>query len=140
MTLGLLFVLATTTAIIISTVAAQNEELAYNQAVQMAQNYANEFNGDMQSNKAIAKTLAVSMTNHEFATRKLVNNILEEQLIAHPQLIGTYVAYEPNAFDGQDELYVNTPGHDSTGRFIPYWNKINGPIDLDPLKFYDTLD
>ena len=140
MTLGLLFVLATTTAIIISTVATQHEELAYNQAVQMAQNYANEFNGDMQSNQAIAKTLAVSMTNHEFVTRELVNNILEEQLIAHPQLIGTYVGYEPNAFDGQDELYVNTPGHDSTGRFIPYWNRINGPIDLDPLKFYDTLD
>ena len=140
MTLGLLFVLATTTAIIISTVAAQHEELAYNQAVQMAQNYANEFNGDMQSNQAIAKTLAVSMTNHEFVTRELVNNILEEQLIAHPQLIGTYVGYEPNAFDGQDELYVNTPGHDSTGRFIPYWNRINGPINLDPLKFYDTLD
>jgi len=140
-TLGLLFVLVSTTAIIISTVTAQEEELAYNQAVQMARNYANEFNGDMKANQAIAKTLAISMTNNEFATREVVNNILVELLIAQPQqIVGTYVGYEPNAFDGQDNLFVNAPGHDSTGRFIPYWNYIDGPINLDPLLQYDTLD
>ncbi|MCL7412941.1 MAG: histidine kinase, partial [ANME-2 cluster archaeon] len=138
--LGLIFVLASTTAIIISNVTAQEEELAYTQAVQMARNHANEFNGDMKSNQAIARTLAISMSNHEFASREVVNNVLKELLIAQPHLLGTYVAYEPNAFDGKDELYINTTGHDSTGRFIPYWNKIDGPIELDPLAFYETLD
>lgn len=137
---GVLLVLVSTTAMIISTVTTQEEALAYQQAIEMAKGYANEFNGDMEVNQAIGKTIATSMSNYHSSDRDEVNNMLRAILVTHPTLLGTYVAYEPNAFDGQDELYVNTPGHDATGRFIPYWNKMNGTIELDPLLYYDTSD
>lgn len=137
---GVLLVLISTTAMIISTVTTQEEALAYQQAIEMAKSYANEFNGDMEVNQAIARTIATSMSNYESSDRAEVNNMLREILISHPTLLGTYVAYEPDAFDGKDSFYVNTPGHDATGRFVPYWNKMTGPIELDPLIHYDTSD
>ncbi len=140
MVMGVLLVLASTTAMIISTVTTQEKALAYQQAIEMARSYANEFNGDMEANQAIGKTIATSMSNYESSDRDEVNNMLNATLASHPTLMGTYVAYEPNAFDGDDELYVNTSGHDATGRFIPYWNKMNGTIELDPLLYYDTSD
>jgi two-component sensor histidine kinase len=135
-----LLVLAASTVMTISTVTTQEEELAYKQSIEMARNYANDFNGDMETNRAIAETIAVSMRSYDSINRKEANNMLHNILVEHPQLLGTYVAYEPNAFDGNDALYINSQGHDSTGRFIPYWNKITGPVVLDPLLNYDTLD
>jgi two-component sensor histidine kinase len=137
---SVIIVLASTTAMIISTVTTQEEALAYQQAIEMAKSYANEFNGDMNTNQAIAKIIATSMSNYESANRDEVNNMLYGILVSHPSLLGTYVAYEPNAFDGKDNLYINAVGHDATGRFIPYWNKMNGPIKLDPLLYYETSD
>ncbi|AFV23903.1 signal transduction histidine kinase [Methanolobus psychrophilus R15] len=137
---GTLLVLIASTAMTISTVTSQEEDLAYKQATEMARNYANNFNGDMEKNKAIAETIAVSMGSYDSINREETNSMLYNLLVHHPHLLGTYIAYEPDAFDGQDHLFVNSSGHDATGRFIPYWNKINGPIRLDPLLEYDTLD
>jgi two-component sensor histidine kinase len=137
---GTLLVLIASTAMTISTVTSQEEDLAYKQATEMARNYANNFNGDMERNKAIAETIAVSVGSYDSINREETNNMLYNLLVQHPHLLGTYIAYEPDAFDGQDHLFVNSSGHDATGRFIPYWNKINGPIRLDPLLEYNTLD
>ena len=137
---GVLLVLASTTAMIISTVTTQEKALAYQQAIEMARSYANKFNGEMEVNQAIGKTISTSMSNYDSSDRNEVNNMLHAILVTHPTLLGTYVAYEPNAFDGNDELYINSFGHDTTGRFIPYWNKMDGTIKLDPLLYYDTSD
>ena len=138
--LGTMIVLMASTAITISTVTSQEEELAYEQAVQIAKKYASDFNGDMEENQAIAETIAISIDSYDSIDREQANNMLKNLLEQHPQMVGVYVAYEPNAFDAKDELYVNTAGHDQTGRFIPYWNTINGNVTLDPLIDYDTLD
>ncbi|MBP2029111.1 signal transduction histidine kinase [Methanohalophilus levihalophilus] len=140
MVLILFLVLAATTAIIISTATSQQEELAYEQSIETTKNLANRFNGDMQSYHAIGRTIANSMVEYESGDRDEVNAILKRLMIENPNLIGTYVAFEPDAFDGKDELYANTFGHDSTGRFIPYWTKIGGSLHLEPLLDYDTLD
>jgi len=137
---GTLLVLVASTAMTISTVTSQEEELAYKQATEIARSYANDFNGDMEKNQAIAETIAVSMSSYDSMSRQEANAMLYNLLEEHPHLLGTYVAYEPNAFDGQDEMYINAAGHDSTGRFIPYWNKIDGDIELEPLLDYENLD
>lgn len=140
MVVGLFLVLSVTTAIIISTTTSQQEELAYQQSIETTKNLANQFNGDMQSYHAIGQTIAYSMVEYESNDRDEVNAILKRLMIENPNLIGTYVCFEPNAFDGQDELYKDTFGHDSTGRFIPYWTKIGGALHLEPLLDYETLD
>ncbi|OJH48381.1 signal transduction histidine kinase [Methanohalophilus portucalensis FDF-1] len=107
----------------------------------MAQSYANQFNADMKSNMAIARNIATTMgAIHDSSTREGANDIIKSILEDNPQLIGTYSGFEPDAFDGRDERYINTTAHDGTGRFLPYWNRIEGDIDVEPLVDYSTSD
>ncbi|WP_342303760.1 PAS domain S-box protein [Methanolobus sp. ZRKC5] len=138
--ISVFLVLVVSTAVSITNVTIQQRELAYLQSVEMARDYANQFDGDMKANMAIAETLARSMEMYTTANRQEVNNILKNVLEAYPSLTGVYVGYEPNAFDGKDNEYVNAPFHDSTGRFVPYWNTIQGQIGVEPLVNYDTQD
>jgi PAS domain S-box-containing protein len=126
--------------VIISTVTTQEEKLAYQQSVEMASNYANQFDTDMKANLVIARTISTTMESYETADRDEALLILENLLRDNPHLLGTYVAFEPNSFDGKDSEYINAPAHDKTGRFVPYWNKINGTASVSPLLHYNTSD
>ncbi|MGB9941406.1 histidine kinase dimerization/phosphoacceptor domain -containing protein, partial [Methanosarcina sp.] len=137
---GVFLVLAVSTAVIISTVTSQEEKLAYQKSIEMASNYANQFDADMKANSAVAKTLALTMENYGASNRTEVISVLENILEKNPNLIGVYVGYEPNAFDGRDAEYVNASTHDTTGRFVPYCNKIEGRTMVAPLMHYDSSD
>ncbi len=137
---GVFLILAVSTAVITNTVTSQEEKLAYEKSTEMASNYANQFDSDLKANRAIARTLAHTMENYETSNRSEIINILESNLKKNPNLIGVYVAYEPNAFDGKDAGYVNAPGHDATGRFVPYCNKLEGHLTVAPLINYNSSD
>ncbi|WMM25237.1 methyl-accepting chemotaxis protein [Tissierella sp. MB52-C2] len=67
----------------------------------------------------------------------ILKNIIEK----NPNFVGMWTVWEPNALDGKDIEYINTPNHDETGRFIPYWNRGSGNLVLektsDTYKNYD---
>ncbi|TGM06466.1 methyl-accepting chemotaxis protein [Leptospira jelokensis] len=56
---------------------------------------------------------------------------------SNESILGTYVVFEPNAFDGKDASFRNTRYHDSTGRLIPYAVKSNGKIIVEPVVGYE---
>lgn len=74
--------------------------------------------------------------------RNRINSILRSTLQQNPNFLGTYTLWEPNALDGLDAMYQGTPGHDATGRFIPYWNRgtADGSIIMDPLMDYENSE
>ena len=137
---GVFLILTVSTAVIISTVTSQEEKLAYQKSIEMASSYANQFDADMKGSRAVAKTLALTMEDYKASNRSEVIGILENILKKNPNLIGAYVGYEPNAFDGRDAEYVNASGHDATGRFVPYCNNIKGRIMVAPLMRYNSSD
>ncbi len=137
---GVFLILTVSTAVIISTVTSQEEKLAYQKSIEMASSYANQFDADMKGSRAVAKTLALTMEDYKASNRSEVIGILENILRKNPNLIGAYVGYEPNAFDGRDAEYVNASGHDATGRFVPYCNNIKGRIMVAPLMRYNSSD
>ncbi|WP_432735721.1 methyl-accepting chemotaxis protein [Maridesulfovibrio sp. FT414] len=57
--------------------------------------------------------------------RKVFSDLLLTTLKDNPEFLGTYSAWEPNAIDGNDELYKGKTedGYDDSGRFISYWNR-----------------
>jgi methyl-accepting chemotaxis protein len=57
---------------------------------------------------------------------------------ANPEITAASTAWEPNALDGLDARYRNTPGTDSTGRFIPYFARTKAGIILEPVIDYDV--
>ncbi|MDM8518189.1 methyl-accepting chemotaxis protein, partial [Desulfobacterales bacterium HSG16] len=69
--------------------------------------------------------------------REKVMDILKNILANSPKFVGVYTCWEKEAFDGLDSAYADTEGHDSTGRFIPYWNRGAEEIKLEPLEGYD---
>ncbi len=73
--------------------------------------------------------------------RERMNGILRMVLERNASFVGTYTGWEPNALDDLDDLYLNTEGHDDTGRFIPYWTRAeDGTIDMAPLMDYENSE
>ncbi len=70
--------------------------------------------------------------------RDVVNALLMANLKADVDVLGYACCFEPNAFDGLDDEYINKEGHDETGRFIPYWNRARGRIVGDKLEAYEA--
>lgn len=69
-----------------------------------------------------------------FYSRDDINQMLKSVLRENPEFVGVYTAWEPDAFDGRDRVYVDTPGSDSSGRFIPYWRRgAAGTLAVDAL-------
>ncbi len=137
---GVLLVMILATTVTITTQISVQEELANQQSIEITKGYANQFDGDMRSNMALAHAISSTMSEYNSSDRDEVNRILNRILEDNPHLIGTYVAYEPNAFDGRDNEFINAEGHDASGRFISFWNKIEGEIELEPLQGYETLE
>lgn len=101
-----------------------------------------ELNAGLFSARIMHETLVGMKDENIPISRKGVQAMLKEILINNPGFFGTYVLFEPDAFDGKDKDYVNAPGHDSTGRFLPYYTRnfsSSNPRDLilEPLKEYD---
>ncbi|WP_135612343.1 histidine kinase dimerization/phosphoacceptor domain -containing protein [Methanococcoides sp. AM1] len=137
---GISFILSASSITIISTVTEQEEQLAYHDSIQNAKSFAHQYNADMKANMAIANSLAALMVKYDSADRNETNEMLKQLLVENPHLIGSYVGFEPNAFDGRDAEFIGTEGHDETGRFVPYWNTINGPISVEPLVDYEMSE
>jgi DNA-binding CsgD family transcriptional regulator len=70
--------------------------------------------------------------------RHVFDEILRSTLANHPECLGFWSVWEPDALDGRDRDYVNRPGHDATGRYIPFWNRGSGAITVEPNLFYET--
>ncbi len=118
---------------------------AENYAVAIAKQHANYIRAELDAAINSARILAqmLSGIKDEEVGLKLdrdkVNGILKMVLAQNPHFVGVYTAWEPNIFDELDELYLNSAGHDETGRFIPYWNRSeDDAIMVEPLVDYDT--
>lgn len=77
------------------------------------------------------------LRSHGTTDRDSVNAILRRQLDGNPALLGLFTGWEPGAFDDNDEQFANTPGHDASGRLVPYWNRGDGSLKVEPLVDYD---
>jgi len=63
---------------------------------------------------------------------KILKNIVEN----NSEFLGAWVVFEPDAFDARDYEYTNSPGADKDGRFVPYYNSIDG-YHLESCYGYD---
>lgn len=112
----------------------------------VAQQYANSLKAELETALDTSRTLAQTFSGIKnpdvnlAINRDQANGILKTVLAQNPQFLGIGNCWEPNAFDGADEKFADTPGHDATGRFIPYWNRGQGEIAVEPAIGYDQAD
>ncbi len=94
----------------------------------------------LDSAMAVAQTLRLSIEGARAAfgsERPLVDAMQRRVLEAHPELLGVYTGWEPQAFDASDAAFAGAAGHDASGRYVPYWNRAAGAIGVEPLVDYD---
>ncbi len=81
---------------------------------------------------ALEGNIALSRVN-----RDELGQMVKSVLASKPEITGMTLAFDPNALDGRDEIYVGHPYSDASGRFVPYFT--NGPdgvatelLDMSP--------
>ncbi|UAW99211.1 methyl-accepting chemotaxis protein [Halopseudomonas nanhaiensis] len=69
--------------------------------------------------------------------REEMSRVTQRMLMHNTDLLGLYVAWEPNSLDEMDEYYqgVTTDGYDGTGRFMPWWYRAaDGSLAVEALE------
>ncbi|MDS1030517.1 methyl-accepting chemotaxis protein [Bacillota bacterium LX-D] len=132
--------------IVISLVSTMAIKMAENSAYDLAKETATHYGAKVDAEIEVAadtvRTVAdtfESLRGTQTVDRSVLINILKNIAEDNPSFLAAWTIWEPNALDGKDAEYVNKPGHDQTGRFIPYWSNSNGKMTLEPLKDYDKL-
>ncbi|WP_370676649.1 methyl-accepting chemotaxis protein [Pleomorphomonas sp. PLEO] len=68
------------------------------------------------------------------ADRDGLGRLVTSVVSAHPELLGTTLAFEPNALDSQDADFKTHAYSDATGRFVPYfYHRADGSIAVEKL-------
>jgi len=146
MTISLTFIVAISviTIIVAQQISNLSNQNARTIAEEIGQHYGNYIKADLEVAMDAARdygSLFESLINVENINidRAMANEILKYYIEKNTKFIGSYVAFEPDAFDGKDADYINMPGHDETGRFIPYWTVDSKGIgSVEPLLDYEV--
>jgi len=140
--IGISFIsLAILITIVTINVNNYTSEAAYKESDALSQNYANTVKANLSETAKISVMLSQVFDQYftlpAEARRPYLNNLLKDVLEDNPSLLSTWTVWEPNALDSLDSKYVNTAGHDATGRFVPAWNRGNGNIVVNPNLDYE---
>jgi methyl-accepting chemotaxis protein len=88
-----------------------------------------------------ARTIAQIMEQYEQippAQRRTFFNMMLRALVEkNPEITAASSCWEPNALDGMDVLYADTPGTDHSGRYIPCWRRTGEGAVLEALADYE---
>ncbi|MCP4716371.1 MAG: hypothetical protein GY868_14725, partial [Deltaproteobacteria bacterium] len=127
-----------------NTVRDQQIEAARKYAGELARRQASDIKAQLEAALYTARTLAQTLSGIKDEEagieigRDEVNSILKILLTSNKDFVGVYTCWEPDKLDGMDRGYMNSEGHDATGRFIPYWSRgQGGSIRVEPLVDYD---
>ncbi|MDR2110482.1 MAG: cache domain-containing protein, partial [Spirochaetaceae bacterium] len=116
--------------------------LVTNAVTSLTEENALEIRAWLETYMTAARTTANFMSQYqEIAVnqrRETFNVLLKTIVTANPETAAVSTCWEPDALDGQDFRYVNTPGTDGSGRFIPYWSRTQNGIRLEPLVDYEV--
>jgi methyl-accepting chemotaxis protein len=133
---------AATSTVLAWRTAQASHDAADHEATLAARETAELVAGELGRSVSAVKTLSDTMRGMKAAglppSREQLDAMARQVLELHPEFIGTYSIWEPDALDGKDAEYVNkTPAYDATGRYISYWNRGAGAIAVEPLLDYE---
>jgi methyl-accepting chemotaxis protein len=88
---------------------------------EVAATQANAFDTTMTARMDVVDSLAAAYNRSNQGSRTEVRDALRGIIGAHPDLIGLYVGFTPNGFDGRDADFAGRPGQLKNGIMAPYW-------------------
>lgn len=134
-------VLGFTTYLVATRTFESAETSAHQYTLQSARSFSNEMRLFIEEGMVVSRTMARTLEGFQSVRAVDRTPVIEAHraiLKSNRTLIGTWSAWEPNAWDGKDSSFVNVEGHDKTGRMIPYLSWEGGKTKLNPLVGYET--
>jgi len=131
----------------VSTISFRDKAIyaAREEALTFAQKFAQDIKRPMEEALDASQAIAMAMTaigpgtNDIALSREEAEKLSANVLLSNSAGLGFTQCWEPNAFDGRDKDFINTPKSDKTGRFISYLTKgSGGGIVIEPLIDYET--
>lgn len=117
--------------------SAQAEELGMQSSKRYAEEVMLVINTAFQTSRTMGAAIE-GLVNKGVVDRPTLNSLVQNVLVRNKEILGTYTAFEPNRLDGRDPEYVDTEGHDASGRFVPYWSRDDkNNLSLAALVGYD---
>lgn len=104
-----------------------------------SKDFASEVLAELDESLDSAKTVKLTvegLMDRGLIDREAVKSVIKNTLRDNEKLIGLWVGFEPNAFDGRDAELAGSYGHDATGRFIPYLVRDGSAIREQYLEDY----
>ncbi|UWG97836.1 methyl-accepting chemotaxis protein [Dehalobacter sp. DCM] len=115
-----------------------NEIISYSKEI--VNKISSELSGENELALQITENIVIQQQTGSFGSRaETARGLQQIQALNSQLIIGSYVAYEPNA-DGLDKEWLGKAGSDTQGRFAPYWNTLAGKQALDPIVDIDISD
>jgi len=101
-----------------------SKDLVFQVAEQTAHRYAKEVEALLESAMQDAQVMEIAFWQMKLSNqnRRILDEILIKTTKHDPKILGTWMLWEPNAYDSKDKEFINTEGHDSTGRVNSYWH------------------
>ncbi|MBI9088072.1 MAG: methyl-accepting chemotaxis protein [Desulfobacterium sp.] len=132
-------------AVTIGVVAVKAGKMAKNDAMEKTTEIAHHYGGVVKSELEVAmdatRTLALTFEglkkSGQIPERSALDQVLKQILQGTPSLLAVWTCWEPYALDGKDADFTNAPGHDATGRYVPYWSRDSSGISVTPLVDYE---
>ena len=123
---AMFFIVALSAVIAFSTQGLVNASILlaeYKVEVGAQQNAAlvqEKFESPLSTARSFALAISAAQASSQPLTREQVKSMLNEVMLNDPSLLGAWTLWEPNAFDGQDSQFVNSPARvgGETGRML----------------------
>ena len=129
-------------AIVIFETAQTSTQSALDSITSLAQRDAATIVAELTEPLDTVRAIANSMQgykNIDIAKRRnFYSSIIKGVLENNESYVGVWTCWEPDALDGLDSVYSHNSMSDSTGRFIPFWQRTNGKVFLTALVDYET--
>jgi methyl-accepting chemotaxis protein len=122
---------------------AQRETIS-GELTELTGHQASLYDVEMRELAETSENIASMMAAYSTADRTEALKMLRRTATDHPDMLGTWLAYERDGFDGHDAARVGTPGSVDGGRFAPYFSfDENGKLGMgvsDPLDGEDYYE
>ncbi len=130
------------TFLLLSHVDAIFKDSAFRLAEETAHRYGHEVQSSLESALGSARTIASTFEGMKkggkVPDREVLDQMLRNVLLANPDFLGVWTYWEPHALDGRDDEFINSGGHDSSGRYMPLWHRFSGEIILQTLVSFEN--
>jgi methyl-accepting chemotaxis protein len=136
--------IAALTLLAISTADTAQRKAVSGRLSELTQRHAAAEDSGFREQQDTSLNLASAVAGYRHGDRAEAERMLKGIAAAHPDLLGFWLGYDRNAFDGRDAAFKGVAGQTKSGRFSPYYTRaggslVNAPADsIEGNDYYDV--